>query len=584
MEDAKLQIINIFKLNVLGKIYNKNNDKKNHNGSEGHWLETQMNITHNGKNAPDIFGYEMKCKTQSYISFGDWCPDIDEYGNLLKIKWWHNDQSKLQFMKKYGNINDDKNRWSWAVKVKYKEYNKRGQKFIIDDCGIFVIYNNKYDDYYDKRDIFIDTKGKDIKVIGWSHNMMKNRVNNKFGINGYFRPIKNKNVYIGLQFGEPIYYEEFLENVKNDNIYLDPGTHIGNNRPYMQWRSLNSWFTNREKNKLENTYIMEKEINITHNKITVVDLFCGCGGLTTGLVDAGLDVLAGIDKWDIAIDTYNANQHHIGYTKDLTKFTPEKFKKMTTIKSFDLLVGGPPCQGYSNAGKRDQNDPRNSLFMEYVKYLNYFRPKAFIMENVVGILSMKTAKGEYVKDIIMKELTVNYDCKYFKLSAADFEVPQNRKRIIFIGFLKELKINITEPIAVNPNKHIAVKTILEKKKDVPKSYFLSKKAIIGINKKKEIMKEKCYGFGAQFLNPDKPSFTIPARYYKDGYDALVYYDDDDIRRLTNNELAKIQSFPLHYYFEGNNKEIIMQIGNAVACKFAYHLGLYIKNKLNNIKN
>ena len=98
------------------------------------------------------------------------------------------------------------------------------------------------------------------------------------------------------------------------------------------------------------------------------------------------------------------------------------------------------------------------------------------------------------------------------------------------------------------------------------------------------VKEKCYGFGAQFLNPDKPSFTIPARYYKDGYDALVYYDDDDIRRLTNNELAKIQSFHLHYYFEGNNKEIIMQIGNAVACKFAYHLGLYIKNKLNNIKN
>jgi DNA-cytosine methyltransferase len=578
MEESKLKIIDIFKKNVLGKTYNKSNDEYNHDGSEGHWLEKQMNIAHNGKNAPDILGYEMKCKTLSCISFGDWCPDIDENNKPLETKWWNNDESKLKFMKKYGNKNDDKDRWSWAVKVKCTVYNKRGQKFMIDDNGIFLTYNSKYDDYYAKRDTHINTEGIDIKVIGWSHNMIKNRVNNKFGVNGYFRPIKNKNMYIGLQFGEPIYYEEFLENVKNDNIYLDPGTHIGNSRPYMQWRSLNSWFANREKNNLENTYIMEKDIEV-NKKITVVDLFCGCGGLTTGLVDAGLDVLAGIDKWNIAIDTYNANQCHIGYTKDLTKFSPQEFTKLTTIKSFDLLVGGPPCQGFSNAGKRDQNDPRNSLFMEYVKYLNYFKPKAFIMENVVGILSMKTAKGEYVKDIIMRELTVNYDCKYFKLSAADFEVPQNRKRIIFIGFLKELKIDITEPIAVNPDEHIAVKTVLEKKKDVDKSYFLSERAINGINKKKEKMKEKGYGFGAQFLDRDKPSFTIPARYYKDGYDALVYYDDDNIRRLTNNELAKIQSFPHNYYFEGSNKEIIMQIGNAVACKFAYHLGKYIKDKL-----
>jgi DNA-cytosine methyltransferase len=240
------------------------------------------------------------------------------------------------------------------------------------------------------------------------------------------------------------------------------------------------------------------------------------------------------------------------------------------------------CQGFSIAGKRDNKDPRNSLFMEYVKYLNYFKPKAFIMENVIGILSMKTAGGELVKDIILEELKVNYDCNFFKLSAADFEVPQKRKRVIFIGFRKDLKIVPTEPSKINPDNHIAVKTILENKKDIDKKYYLSEKALEGIRKKKEKMKIKGHGFGAQILDLNEPSFTIPARYWKDGYDALVKYSDTKVRRLTIKELSKIQTFPDNYDFKGSSKEIIMQIGNAVACKFAYHLGNYIKNILINI--
>ena len=92
-----------------------------------------------------------------------------------------------------------------------------------------------------------------------------------------------------------------------------------------------------------------------------------------------------------------------------------------------------------------------------------------------------------------------------------------------------------------------------------------------------------HGFGAQILDLDEPSFTIPARYWKDGYDALVKYSDTKVRRLTIKELSRIQTFPDNYDFKGSSKEIIMQIGNAVACKFAYHLGTHIKNILNNIK-
>lgn len=326
------------------------------------------------------------------------------------------------------------------------------------------------------------------------------------------------------------------------------------------------------------------QINNVYTKtLNVIDLFCGCGGMTKGLTESGLNVIAGIDIWDKAVESYNRNYNHKAYCADLTQLSPDKFNDLYNKdnKNIDILVGGPPCQSFSIAGKRDKNDPRNTLFMEYVKYLDYFKPKAFIMENVIGILSKKTENGENIIDIIMEQLNRNYNCIINKLYASDFEVPQNRRRTIIIGIRKDLNILPKEPKLIIKSKEdrIPVKTVLLDKKDVDKSHYLSQKAIQGILTKKEKSKEKGTGFGAQFLNMDKPSYTIPARYWKDGYDALVKYNDYDIRRLTILELKRIQSFPDDYYLEGNKKDKIIQIGNAVACKFAYYLGKYIINTL-----
>jgi DNA (cytosine-5)-methyltransferase 1 len=328
---------------------------------------------------------------------------------------------------------------------------------------------------------------------------------------------------------------------------------------------------------------------MTTSKLNVLDLFCGCGGMTRGLLDAGLNVIAGIDIWDKAIDSYSKNfsQHnskHLAICKDLSMYPPETFSKEYKIKKnkIDIIVGGPPCQGFSIAGKRDNKDPRNSLFMEYVKYLNYYNPKGFIMENVIGLLSMKNLKGEKVIDIIMEELEKNYNCIISKLYASDFEVPQNRRRVIIIGIRKDLNKIPTEPKHIlSKENRIPVSTILipKDKLDTDYKYFLSEKALLGIKKKKEKSKSKGNGFGAQFLDIDKPSYTIPARYWKDGYDALVKYSDTEVRRLTILELKRIQSFPDNFILEGNRKDKIMQIGNAVACKFAYHLGKHIMNIL-----
>jgi len=316
---------------------------------------------------------------------------------------------------------------------------------------------------------------------------------------------------------------------------------------------------------------------LASDALNVLDLFCGCGGMSKGLTDAGLNVIAGIDIWNKAVESYNKNFHHKAYCADLTQLPPEQFNELYNKenKPVDVLVGGPPCQSFSIAGKRDKNDPRNALFMEYVKYLDYFKPKAFLMENVIGMLSKKTEKGEKVIDIIMEQLGRNYHCIVTKLYASDFGVPQNRRRVIVIGFRKDLNMYPVEPATMTPR--IPVSTILLPRQDVDAKYFLSERALAGIANKKGVNKEKGFGFGAQMLDFDKPSYTIPARYWKDGYDALVKYSDTEIRRLTITELKRIQSFPDDYILEGSNKDIIMQIGNAVACKFAYHLGLYINN-------
>lgn len=319
---------------------------------------------------------------------------------------------------------------------------------------------------------------------------------------------------------------------------------------------------------------MLKNNTMTH--ITAIDLFCGCGGLTQGLTDSGINVLCGIDIWETAIETYRKNHKHLGLCEDLTKLQPKYVADMIETCHVDIIAGGPPCQAYSIAGKRDKNDPRASLFLEYLKFVDFFKPKLIIMENVPGLLSIKTKQGEKVIDIIVEEFNkIGYVVNYKVLHAADFGVPQMRKRVIFLGKPKESPIILTHPEPVlSKDDYVPVKTVLLPRDEVNEKYYLSPKALEGIRLKKERMKEKGNGFGAQFLNLERPCYTIPARYYKDGYDALVRYDETCVRRLTETEASRVQTFPEDFVFEGNKKDVYMQIGNAVPCLLGYHIGLH----------
>ncbi|MDW8553563.1 DNA cytosine methyltransferase [Staphylococcus nepalensis] len=166
----------------------------------------------------------------------------------------------------------------------------------------------------------------------------------------------------------------------------------------------------------------------------VIDLFSGCGGFSKGFEQAGYNILMGIDNWKDAITTYK-NNHENAKTinDDITGITGQQILDYLdiTFEDVDVIIGGPPCQGFSLSGKRTLSDPRNILYKSFVDIVNYIRPKAFVMENVPGLVSL--FKGEAKNNILNDFQNIGYNVNYKILNASNFGVPQNRKRVFFVG-------------------------------------------------------------------------------------------------------------------------------------------------------
>ncbi|GAA3967471.1 DNA cytosine methyltransferase [Hymenobacter antarcticus] len=174
-------------------------------------------------------------------------------------------------------------------------------------------------------------------------------------------------------------------------------------------------------------------------KLSVVDFFAGAGGFSEGFRMAGYDVRACLehDKW--AADTL---RHNHGKSTRVIQEDIREFKVANTMRSAtgttqpDVIIGGPPCQGFSNAGPaKDPNDPRNTLFLNFASWVNALQPDVFVMENVSGILTRKNAQGEKVIDIIKAQFQEKYHVQVWKLNAANFGVPQMRHRVFIVGSL-----------------------------------------------------------------------------------------------------------------------------------------------------
>lgn len=298
--------------------------------------------------------------------------------------------------------------------------------------------------------------------------------------------------------------------------------------------------------------------NPEKQKFTQIDLFAGIGGIRLGFQRVGGKTVFS-SEWDkFAQKTYRINYGEVP-AGDITKIDPK------SIPDHDILLGGFPCQPFSQAGlKRGFEDARGTLFFNIAEILKEKRPKAFMLENVKQLRGHD--KGNTIKVIlnILNELNY-YVPEPQVLNAYHFGVPQNRERIIIVGFNKdylpqefdEFKYPVGE---IDDN--VCVGSILEN--NIPEKYTISDKLYQGHLTRKKEHKQKGNGFGfCLFDSKSKYTSTISARYYKDGSEALIDQGDKNPRMLTPRECARLQGFPEDFIIPVSNSQSYKQFGNSV---------------------
>ena len=339
---------------------------------------------------------------------------------------------------------------------------------------------------------------------------------------------------------------------------------------------------------------------------TVLDLFCGCGGMSLGFEKAGFNVLLGIDVWDDALKTYAFNHKHSkAMNGDLSILGAENLWPILGNRKIDIIIGGPPCQGFSIAGKHVVDDERNKLYKGFVRMVKDFKPKAFVMENVPNILSIG---GGVVKNTIINDFqSLGYNVQTKVLIASDYGVPQNRKRAIFVGMqhgnfdfdIPKVKRQVTTaealsdlpesslvngapyPIPANSDyqvlmrkesngvwnheitlhneqtiKIIAMVPDGGNNKDLPSKYQDIRKVHIAWTR----------------LNSKRPSITIDT-----GHRHHFHYKWN--RVPTVRECARIQSFPDDFICLCSKTSQYKQVGNAVPPLMAQAIAEHLKKQL-----
>jgi DNA (cytosine-5)-methyltransferase 1 len=351
-------------------------------------------------------------------------------------------------------------------------------------------------------------------------------------------------------------------------------------------------------------------------ELKAVDLFAGAGGLSEGLKEAGFHVVLANEKQKDAVLTYKMNHPETKIIEgDILEVGESEI--IPSIKGeIDLIAGGPPCQGFSLAGRRNLNDKRNVLFKELLKIVSEVRPKVFLMENVKGLLSMDD--GKIIKSIENSFRCEGYNVKTFVLNAAWFGVPQYRERVFIIGGKdgitpSELQIPYSKEVSVGeaisdldflgngessevykkaPESfyQIAMRKNVSKsslknheatkhdKKVVERfSQFKENQTMREIPREWQTKKLMVYRFDRK--KPSRTLTTLP--------EDFIHYSRNRIP--TVREFARIQSFPDHYIFYGpkstgglrRRKDVpqYSQVGNAVPPLLAKAVGLYIKKQL-----
>ena len=337
---------------------------------------------------------------------------------------------------------------------------------------------------------------------------------------------------------------------------------------------------------------------------TFIDLFSGCGGLSHGLEMAGHRCLLGVDANKEAIQTFAANHHEAAlYLGDIKKLSDKKLRELIGRDSVDMVVGGPPCQGFSTVGKGEVDDVRNQLFREFVRIVKITKPKVILFENVTGMVAKKNER--ILKQVFLHFEKLGYNMDARVLSAEEFGVPEKRRRAIIMGVkggeclfpetthgtragtkvvtVKEALKNLKARDGKIYNHNVKMAEIKnsvdrERLKFIPagcgiryehdEKNYLPKKLKYGIDWKK-LRENRFRQTRLQRLPLNQPSPTILTS-------RTSYYHPVEARYLTPREAAACQSFPNDFIFHGSQTAVFRQIGNAVPPLLARALGETVK--------
>jgi DNA (cytosine-5)-methyltransferase 1 len=355
------------------------------------------------------------------------------------------------------------------------------------------------------------------------------------------------------------------------------------------------------KNVREGAFIPDHWPEINKDKPTVIDLFAGCGGLSIGFKKAGFENLLAIE-WDTSCcDTFKANIN--------PRILQCAIQEMDTFPSSDILMGGPPCQGFSNLGERIPNDPRRQLWRHFLRAVRDAKPLIFIMENVPPLLK----SAEY-QEIAKQARKLNYKVEGCILNSADYGTPQQRKRAFVIGsrigepiFPKQTHRNPDEPPTFETQGLPFWKTVRDAIGDLPripdgKNWHIGRNPTEKSLKRyncippggnrwdlpRELMpecwKKKTKGgtdlFGRLWWK--KPSVTIRTEFYKP--EKGRYLHPEENRPITHREAARLQGFDDDFTFIGKKIEVGIQIGNAVPPPLAYQIALTMMQEIEKWNN
>lgn len=290
----------------------------------------------------------------------------------------------------------------------------------------------------------------------------------------------------------------------------------------------------------------------TEFEMRAVDLFCGCGGLSLGLTKAGVDVHLAIDSWGPAVECYSLNFAHPVELADLS----EEAVAIARIREeqVDLIAGGPPCQEFSHAGKREEG-ARADLTLSFARIIQGVKPRFFLMENVDR--AQNSAAFKEAKRLFRR---AGYGLTCVVLNAANCGVPQNRKRFFCVGHLGEVDDFLLERLLSGLKSPTSVKQYLRDEIDIevyyrhPRNY--SRRGIYSVHEPAPTMR-----------GVNRP---LPGGYPGHAGDAAPV--SSDIRPLTTMERARIQTFPKQFKWVGTKTVVEQMIGNAVPVNLAKYVG------------